>query len=54
MVSHAHMLAGTDESGERIPIFTATLTGEQAIKAGVGSFQYVGESTESIRGRMGG
>ena len=47
MVSHAHMLAGTDESGERIPIFTATLTGEQAIKAGVGSFQYVGESTES-------
>ena len=37
---------GTDEDGKRINIFTSVLNNERAVKANVGSFEYVGETLE--------
>lgn len=44
MLDPQNLLLGVDENGTRINIFTATLTGEQALRAGVGNFFYTGES----------
>ena len=41
------MLSGTDEWGKRIKFFTASLSGEQAIRGGLGNFLYTGETTDS-------
>jgi hypothetical protein len=61
----ASMLNGTDEFGKRIQFFTASLTGERAIRAGLGNFRYSGEtiahgealtiqSKERVEGAPGG
>ena len=61
----ASMLNGTDEFGKRIKFFTASLTGERAIRAGLGNFRYSGEtiahgealtiqSKERVEGAPGG
>jgi len=47
------MQSGTDEWGKRIHFFTATLTGEQAIRAGLGNFKYTGETIGSADGAGG-
>ena len=64
-IDKASMLKGTDEFGKRIKFFTASLTGERAIRAGLGNFRYSGEtiahgdaltiqSKESVEGAPGG
>ena len=41
------MLTGTDENGLRIRFFTATVTGQRALKAGLGKFTYTGETADA-------
>jgi len=54
-LSTAHMLAGTDENGQRIRIFTAKMTGARAAKVtpgaipGLAASTYTGETTPSDR-----
>lgn len=43
----SNFAVGTDEHGLRIRLFTATTTGERALKAGLGSFRYTGETIAS-------
>ena len=42
------MRRGTDERGQRIRMFTATLTADRAVKAGLGSFRYNGELADAV------
>ena len=49
-IDKASLQTGTDEWGKRIKFHTASLTGEQAICAGLGNFMYTGgETLSSIR-----
>jgi len=63
-IDKASLQTGTDEWGKRIKFHTASLTGEQAICAGLGNFMYTGDtigseaatakSKESVVGAPGG
>jgi len=53
-LDRANMQAGTDENGLRIRLFTATATGERALKAGLGKFLYTGETIQRAEASEGG
>lgn len=46
MLTLSHMRRGEDEDGKRVRMFTARLTGERALRVGVGKFKYQGGTME--------
>jgi len=60
LLSKAHLMGHTDESGRRIRIFTAAITCDRTEKAGLNKFQYVGDTVPTGPGsdakmsRLGG
>eukprot|EP00325_Prymnesiales_sp_UTEX-LB-985_P010600 CAMPEP_0174758588 /NCGR_PEP_ID=MMETSP1094-20130205/107838_1 /TAXON_ID=156173 /ORGANISM="Chrysochromulina brevifilum, Strain UTEX LB 985" /LENGTH=657 /DNA_ID=CAMNT_0015964515 /DNA_START=16 /DNA_END=1990 /DNA_ORIENTATION=- len=46
-IDKASFALGTDEWGKRIQFFTASLTGERALQAGLGKFIYTGQTIAS-------
>ena len=44
MLDPQNLLLGVDENGTRIKVFTATLTGEMSLRAGVSHFLYTGDT----------